>query len=159
MPPARRGRSPPGLAKGWRGLAQMKSGLRNLLSWPLLLAIAFFLTPVLLAATYPGSFWLGNDYEPLGLADALNLAYRLGDGKMYMATGMAYHPGVPFYLMSWLALALAGYPVASTDAGFYASVIADVEKYHQITIWVNALAGAIGVYIFAQTARKLVPAG
>jgi hypothetical protein len=60
--------------------------------------------------------------------------------------------------MSWLALALAGYPMASADANFYASVIADVEKYHQITIWVNALAGAVGVYIFAQTARKLVPA-
>ncbi len=72
---------------------------------------------------------------------------------------MAYHPGVPFYLLSWLALALAGHPVASADSGFYAAVLADVENYHQITIWVNALAGAIGVYIFARAARKLVPLG
>jgi hypothetical protein len=138
---------------------EMKFGLRSLASWPLLLAIAFFLIPVLLAVSYPVSFWLGTDYEPLGLADALNLAYRLADWKMYVATGMAYHPGVPFYVMSWLALALAGYPVASADSGFYAAVLADVEKYHQVTIWVNALAGAVGVYIFARTAQKLVPIG
>jgi hypothetical protein len=72
---------------------------------------------------------------------------------------MAYHPGVPFYLISWLALALAGYPIASADSGFYATVLADVDKYHQITIWINALAGAIGVYIFVHAARKLVPVG
>ena len=78
---------------------------------------------------------------------------------MYVATGMAYHPGVPFYLMSWLALAFAGYPIASADSGFYAAVLADVEKYHRITIWINALAGAVGVYLFARTARKLVPIG
>jgi hypothetical protein len=135
----------------------MKFNLRSLPSWPLSLAVAFFLIPVVLAVTYPSSFWIGTDYETLGLADALNLAYRLADGKMYVATGMAYHPGVPFYVMSWLALALAGYPIASADSGFYAAVIADVERYHQITIWLNALAGAIGVYIFARTARKLAP--
>ena len=137
----------------------MKFNLRKLPSWPLFLAIAFFLIPVLAASSYPISFWLGTDYETLGLADALNLAYRLADWKMYPANGMAYHPGVPFYLLSWLALALAGHPVASADSGFYAAVLADVENYHQITIWVNALAGAIGVYIFARTARKLVPLG
>ena len=137
----------------------MKFNLRKLPSWPLFLAIAFFLIPVLAAVSYPISFWLGTDYETLGLADALNLAYRLADWKMYPANGMAYHPGVPFYLLSWLALALAGHPVASADSGFYAAVLADVENYHQITIWVNALAGAIGVYIFARTARKLAPLG
>ena len=137
----------------------MKFNLRKLPSWPLFLAIVFFLIPVLAAVSYPISFWLGTDYETLGLADALNLAYRLADWKMYPANGMAYHPGVPFYLLSWLALALAGHPVASADSGFYAAVLADVENYHQITIWVNALAGAIGVYIFARTARKLVPLG
>ena len=116
----------------------MTFNLRSLSSWPLLLAITFFLIPVLLAAWYPVSFWLGTDYEPHGLADALNLAYRLGDRQMYVANGMAYHPGVPFYLTSWLALALAGYPVASADSGFYAAVMADIEKYHQITIWIGA---------------------
>ena len=137
----------------------MKFNLRSLPSWPLLLAIAFFLIPVLLVAAYPSSLWLGNDYAPHGLADALNLAYRLADWKMYVATGMAYHPGVPFYVLSWLALALAGHPIASADSGFYTAVLADAEKYHQVTIWLNALAGAIGVYAFARAARKLVPIG
>jgi hypothetical protein len=137
----------------------MKFDLRVSLSWPLLLAIAFFLMPVSIAFTYPASFWVGTDYETLGLADALNLAYRIADRKMYVATGMAYHPGVPFYVISWLALALAGYPVASADAGFYTAVIADVGKFHQVTIWTHALAGAVGVYLFAHTARKLVPMG
>lgn len=137
----------------------MKINLRRSPSWSLLLAVVFFLIPVLLAVAYPCSFWIGNDYETLGLADALNLAYRLADRTMYVATGMSYHPGVPFYLMSWLALALAGYPVASADSGFYAEVMANVEKYHQITICLGALTGAIGVWIFARTARKLAPAG
>jgi hypothetical protein len=137
----------------------MMFDLRKLPSWPLLLAVTFFLIPVFVAISYPISFWISTDYETLGLADALNLAYRLADRKMYVATGMAYHPGVPFYVMSWLALALAGYPIASADAGYYAAVLADVEKYYRITIWMNALAGAIGVYIFAHTARKLVPVG
>jgi hypothetical protein len=61
--------------------------------------------------------------------------------------------------VSWLALALAGYPIASADSEFYAAVIADVEKYHRITICMSAMAGAIGVYIFARAARKLVPVG
>ena len=59
----------------------MKFNLRKLPSWPLFLAIAFFLIPVLAAVSYPISFWLGTDYETLGLADALNLAYRLADWK------------------------------------------------------------------------------
>lgn len=135
----------------------MKFNLRSVASWPLFLAVVFFLIPTLLAVAYPFSFWNGNDYETHGLADALNLAYRLADRKMYVATGMSYHPGVPFYVMSWLALALAGYPIASADSGFYVAVMANVEKYHQITIWLGALTGAIGVWIFARTARKLVP--
>lgn len=137
----------------------MKFNLRSVASWPLFLAVVFFLIPTLLAVAYPFSFWNGNDYETHGLADALNLAYRLADRKMYVATGMSYHPGVPFYVMSWLALALAGYPIASADSGFYVAVMANVEKYHQITIWLGALTGAIGVWIFARTARKLAPVG
>lgn len=69
------------------------------------------------------------------------------------------HPGVPFYFMSWLALALAGYPVASAGPGFLDRVAEQVEVYYQLTIWLGALAGAAGLYIFARTALKLVPAG
>jgi hypothetical protein len=78
---------------------------------------------------------------------------------MYFARGMSDHPGVPFYFTSWLALALAGYPVASQGPGFLNTVIEHAEDFHQITVWLAALAGAIGVYIFARAAQKLVPVG
>jgi hypothetical protein len=107
--------------------------------WPLALAVVFFLICTLLALAYPSSFWMVTDYEPLGLADALNMAYRLADRQMYEAVGMSYHPGVTFYLMSWLALALAGYPVAS-GADFFSTVLAHVEDYHRIILILGALA-------------------
>ena len=137
----------------------MDAGLQRFRPWPFVFAALFFLIPLWLFYSYPSSFWAGTDYQPLGLADALNLAYRIADREMYFARGLADHPGVPFYLMSWLALALAGYPVASADPGFFDRVIEHIEDYHQITIWLGALTGAAGVYVFARAARNLVPAG
>ena len=137
----------------------MKSDFHGLLSWPLVFAILFIAIPPLLFYSHPSSFWANTDYEPLGLADALNLAYRIADFRIYPAVGMADHPGVPFYLMSWLALALAGYPVASGGPGFFSAVIDHVEDYHQASVWLGALAGAAGVYILARTARPLAPVG
>lgn len=115
--------------------------------------------PILLAILYPISFWLGTDYETLCLANALNMAYRLGDRQMYEAVGMAYHPGVPFYLMSWLALALTGYPVASGEINFFDTVMDHVEHFHWVLMCLGALTGAAGVYVFARAAQRLVPAG
>lgn len=139
----------------------MNPGLhwRGLLSWPLVFAILFLCVPPLLFYSYPCSLWAVTDYEMLGLADALNMAYRLADFRMYPARGMMDHPGVPFYLMSWLALALTGYPVASRGLSFFSSVIEHVEEYHQITIWLGALTGAAGVYVIARVSRNLVPTG
>ena len=127
--------------------------------WPLAFAILFLSLPPILFAFYPSSFWANTDYEQLGLADAMNLAYRLADRHMYPARGMMDHPGVPFYFMSWLALALAGFPTATSDPGFFATVIANVERFHQNAIWLAALVGAIGIYVLARTAQKLVPTG
>jgi hypothetical protein len=129
------------------------------LSWPAAFAILFIAIPPLLFHWYPTSFWANTDYEPLGLGDALNMAYRLADFRIYPAVGMADHPGVPFYFMSWLALAFAGYPVASKGPSFFNAVIEHVEEFHQISIWLGALIGGAGVYIFARTARNLVPLG
>ena len=126
--------------------------------WPLAFAVVFFSIPTLLAVSYPSSFWMVTDYEPLGLADALNMAYRLADRQMYDANGMAYHPGVTFYLLSWLALALTGYPIASGE-NFFSTVLAHVEDYHRMILHLGALVGAAGVYVFARAARQLVPVG
>jgi hypothetical protein len=136
----------------------MKVGLRGGNFWPLAFAAIFFSISIALAFSYPSSFWMNTDYEPLGLADALNMAYRLADRQMYEAVGMAYHPGVPFYLMSWLALALTGHPVASGE-NFFITVLGHVEDYHRMILCLGALVGAAGVYVFARAARHLVPVG
>jgi hypothetical protein len=127
--------------------------------WPLAFAALFFVIPPLLFHSYPSSFWANNDYEPLGLANAMNMAYRLADLKLYPAVGITDHPGIPFYFMSWLALAFSGYPVAFRGPGFFTTVADHVEDFHRISIWLAALVGASGVYIFARIARSLVPTG
>ncbi len=137
---------------------QMNPGRRGGAWWPLVLAIGFFSICMLLTFSYPSSFWIVTDYEPLGLADALNMAYRLADRQMYEAVGMAYHPGVTLYLLSWLALALTGYPVASGE-NFFSTVLGHVEDYHRMILILGALVGSAGVYVFARAARNLVPVG
>ena len=94
----------------------MAFGLRIWL--PVAFAILCLAIPPVLFVLYPSSFWANTDYEPLGLADALNLAYRLADRQMYPARGLMDHPGVPFYFMSWLALAFA-----TVRCGFGKSVL------------------------------------
>src|ERR1700730_2878741 len=137
----------------------MYSGRRIDLVWPGVFAGLFLSIPIVLFFAYPISFWSSTDNEPLGLADALNLAHRLADLRMYQAPGMMGHPGVQFYLMSWLALVFSGYPLAATGPDFFHAVIDHVEDYHRAIVVMAALAGAAGVYIFARTALKLVPIG
>jgi hypothetical protein len=135
----------------------MSSDFRRLLSWPAAFAILFIAIPPLLFYSHPSSFWANTDYESLGLGDALNLAYRLADIRLYPAIGMEDHPGVPFYFMSWLALALTGYPIAFKGPGFFNAVIDHVETYHRACVWLATLTGGAAVYVFARTARSMVP--
>lgn len=58
-----------------------------------------------------------------------------------------------------LALAVSGYPFASKAPVFFNAVIDHVEHFHRAAVWVAALVGGAGVYIFARTARNLVPVG
>lgn len=124
---------------------------------PSLFALPFIAVPPLLFHFYPIPFWTAGEPEMLGLADALNLAYRLADLKMYSALIMGGHPGVPFYFMSWLALALTGFPIATGD-GFFAAVLGRLVEYQTMNIWLAAIAGASGIFVFTHQARKLVPA-
>jgi hypothetical protein len=137
----------------------MKFGDRKLLLWPFTLAAGFFVIPVLLFFVYPIGFWNSTDNEPLGLANALNLASRLADLRMYPAPGLSGHPGVQFYLMSWLALAFTGYPFAVAGQDFFHVVINHVEDYHRAIVGIAAFVGAAGVFIFSRTALKLIPVG
>ncbi len=137
----------------------MNSGRRTDLVWPCIFAALFFFIPIVLFFSYPISFWNLTDNEPLGLADALNLAHRLADLRMYPAPGLMGHPGVQFYLMSWLALAFTGYPLAVAGQDFFRAVIDHVENYHRAIVFIAAFVGAAGVYIFTRTALKLIPIG
>ncbi len=139
-------------------MEHMKFGEHRVFPWPVILAALFFLIPIALFFAYPVSFWNSTDNEPLGLSNALNAAYRLADLRMYQTPGLAEHPGVQFYLMSWLALAFTGYPVA-TGQDFFRAVIDHVEEYHLAIVCIAALVGATGVYILARTALRLIPAG
>src|SRR5205814_2445689 len=80
------------------------------------------------------------------------------DFRMYSALGMSGHPGVPVYFVSWLALALSGLPVAYNCPGFFHAVLGRIDDYHVITIWLAAVVGAAGIFVFTREARKLVPA-
>jgi hypothetical protein len=135
------------------------AGESKFLRWPLLLAVVFFFIPVVLFFSYPIGFWNSTDNEPFGLANALNMAYRLADFRLYPAPGLTGHPGVQFYLMNWLALAFTGHPVAAAGQDFFRPVIDHVEDYHRAIIFIAAFVGAAGVYIFARTALMLVPIG
>lgn len=125
---------------------------------PLVLAALFFLLPPSLALLYPISFWLGNDYEPLGLANALNLAFRLGHHHMYPANGLTNHPGLPFYFLTWSALALSGYPFASTPLEFFHAVLEHIRTYQLLAMALAALVGACSVYLFVRITASLVSA-
>jgi hypothetical protein len=80
------------------------------------------------------------------------MAYRLADLKMYTPMEMSYHPGVPFYLMSWLALALTGHPLGSDGVALFNTMVDHIETFHLMMIFLAGLVGAAGIFIFARTA-------
>jgi hypothetical protein len=135
----------------------MKFALPKFLYRPSTLAIAFVPIPLIFALLYPVSFWAMSDYEPHSLANALNMAYRLADLKMYTPLGMSYHPGVPFYLMSWLALALTGHPLGSDGVDMFNALVSHVETFHLVMICLAGFVGAVGIYVFARSAQAVVP--
>lgn len=135
----------------------MKFAMLKFLSRPSTLAIAFVPIPLIFALLYPASFWALTDYEPHSLANALNMAYRLADLKMYTPLGMSYHPGVPFYLLSWLALALAGHPIGSDGIGMFNTLVDHIETFHLVMIGLAGVVGAVGIYVFARSAQAVVP--
>ena len=100
-----------------------------------------------------------SDYGLDSLSGALNLAYRLGDVRFYPAPSMENHPGVPQYLLSWIGLALAGFPRATSNLGFFSAVLDHVERFHAILIALSALTAAAGVVLLMRAASGIVPLG
>ena len=125
---------------------------------PSVFALLFVAAPPLLFHFYPIPFWTAGEAEWIAVGNAMNMAYRIADLKMYSAIGMSGHPGVPFYYMSWIALALSGLPVAYGGEGFFNAVLGRLDQFQAANIWLAALAGAAGIFVFTREARKLVPA-
>ena len=119
-----------------------------------LFALPFVAVPPLLFHFYPVPFWTAGEAEWIALGNAMNLAYRVADLKMYSATGMSGHPGVPFYYMSWLALALSGLPVAFGGEGFFNAVLGRLDQFQTTNIWLGAIVGAAGIcHLYADSAQ------
>ena len=88
----------------------------------------------LLSVFFPLSIWAASDYSLDSLSGAINLAYRFGDRTFYPAPSMGNHPGVPQYLVSWLSLALSGFPIATSDARFFDQVLDHAELFRSIAV-------------------------
>lgn len=134
-----------------------RSQKRDDLLAPVACGIALVAAVAALALRYPASIWSVSDYGLDSLSGALNLAYRLGDVRFYPAPSMENHPGVPHYLLSWIGLALAGFPRATSNLGFFNDVLDHVERFHAIMIALSALTAAAGVVLFMRAASGIVP--
>jgi hypothetical protein len=122
-------------------------------------AAALAVVIAVLAIRYPASIWSITDYELDSLSNALNLAYRLGDFTFYPAPSLENHPGVPHYVLSWIALALAGFPFATSHLQFFRDVLDHVERFHVIMMALSAATGAAGIYLLMRAAARIAPVG
>jgi hypothetical protein len=142
-----------------RQLSDLDSKTRGGRLVPATCAAALVLVVATLAFRHPASIWSMTDYEMDSLSGAINLAYRLGDFRFYPAESLENHPGVPHYILSWIALALAGFPFATSQLGFFRDVLQHVERFHFIMMALSALTGAAGLYLLMRAAQKIAPVG
>ncbi len=115
---------------------------------PSVFALPFVAVPPLLFHFYPVPFWTAGEAEWIAVGNAMNLAYRIADLKMYSAIGMSGHPGVPFYFMSWLALAFSGLPVAYGGEGFFNAALDRLDPFPTINIWLASIVVSAGIFLF-----------
>jgi hypothetical protein len=92
-------------------------------------------------------FWqTWDEYVYASLADALNFEIWLRSGVHFADANLEWHPGVPFYLISWLCLRLTALLIGHPDVVFY--VLHDQEAFLLATriaaglITVSAILGA-----------------
>ncbi len=133
--------------------------MRSNLIIPVACGSALLIVTAIFACRYPASIWAMTDYELDSLSGALNFAYRLGDLRFYPAPSMEKHPAVPHYLLSWVGLGLAGFPIATSGLGFFRSVLDHVERFHVVMIALSGLTGAVGVVLFMRAASRIAPMG
>jgi hypothetical protein len=81
--------------------------------WISFFSILFCIVEMKMNSIWCESFWISDDYAMLSMAHAINLEWRLNDRVCYPAPSLAGHPGVPFYIASWLAMKFS-FPISST---------------------------------------------
>lgn len=129
-----------------------QSGRRPRVEW--LAPVGLLASIGLLFVSFPLSIWAASDYSLDSLSGAINLAYRLGDRTLYPAPSMGNHPGVPQYFVSWVSLALSGFPISTSDLGFFDEVLDNAERFRTIAIVLFTLFGAGGLYALARVAQE-----
>ncbi|MGM5026279.1 hypothetical protein AB8B02_08650 [Tardiphaga sp. 862_B3_N4_1] len=81
------------------------------------LLIALAATWFAITQIWPVPFWQSHDdYAYLALAHALNFESSLRDGVVYPNPGLQTHPGIPFYVISWLCMRAAALFTGHSDA-------------------------------------------
>ena len=90
----------------------------------------------------------------LSLSHALNLEARLADRTYYPAPSLAGHPGVPFYLTSWLALK-ASVPSTADVADRLSQVFDNAEAFFLATEGMAIAIGAASIFSFVMVGGRL----
>jgi hypothetical protein len=127
-----------------------KKKLRDIVnSYALLIVIAsLVITWVCIVTLWPIEFWYSEDeYAYMSLAHALNLEVRLRDGLWFNDSGLGNHPGIPFYLVSWICLRVVSLLTGHRDAVAYA--LAEPDTFYlatRIAAGSIALASVVGAY-------------
>jgi hypothetical protein len=102
------------------------------------------------------SFWISDDYAMLSMAHAINLEWRLNDSVCYPAPSLAGHPGVPFYIASWLAMKFS-FPISSTGFETFSEIVMHAEDFFLVTQKLAIILGGAGIFLFLLIAVRFVP--
>ena len=102
----------------FRSEAETRSAFWRAIDWLVIAGIPLGLIAAWLIVyfAWPLSFWTtGDDYVNLSLAHALHFEAKLRGEAVLVDAGLVAHPGVPFYVMSWLCMRAAAFFSSGTD--------------------------------------------
>jgi len=139
------------------GLPHFRYLKSPILSAPRIIAIfpVGLLIPIWVIICYgwPISFWSSHDdYSYLALAHALSLESSLRDGLVYPDAGLIDHPGLPYYVVSWICLRIAALFAGAADAVSYG--LNDADGFYLAT---RVAAGLITTATVCACWRLLAP--
>lgn len=120
-------------------------------------ALAAFLA--LLTFSLRGSFWTSQDYGMLSISHAIHLEWRLSHGESFPAPGLAGHPGIPFYLASWLAVFLVVPSFSGAGYERFSEIMANIETIYLANQAIAIALIAVSTYAFIRVTARVASAG